>query len=70
MINDIYSTVNIAIPDDELVIVSEPQYVIKLVHLLNATSPRVIGSYALSLTLIRHALDCVCLQPITCTGGW
>ncbi|EFX80396.1 hypothetical protein DAPPUDRAFT_304103 [Daphnia pulex] len=42
-ISDIYSVVNISVTENEQVVVTEPEFLRKLVRLLDQTSPRVIG---------------------------
>lgn len=41
--NDIYSAANISMEEDERIIVIEPDYLKKLVELLDRTPSRVIG---------------------------
>ncbi len=43
-LNDIYSVANVSIARDEQIIVIEPDYLKKLVQLLDQTSPRAIGT--------------------------
>lgn len=42
-LNDIYSVANVSIDRDERIIVIEPDYLKRLVQLLDQTPPRVIG---------------------------
>lgn len=44
-INDIYSAVNVTVSENEQIIVKEPQFLRKLVRLLDQTSPRIIANY-------------------------
>jgi len=44
-INDIYSEAGVFVPSDEQIIVNEPDYLLKLMRLLNETNPRVIVNY-------------------------
>lgn len=44
-LTDIYSAANVSINSDEKMVVIEPEYLQRLVQLLDQTPPRVIGMY-------------------------
>lgn len=48
-INSIYSVVNISVPENETVVVIEPEFIRKVFLLLENTSPRVLGISQLML---------------------